>query len=176
MKSPDTEFNFFIPQEPVKVEESEENQSNILDSIFSNAMTEKKEEPEVVEPAKEREIGSNYLNDTAENNNQYKAFPTPFFPGPYSPYCVMPPSSAKRFMDSAADEFSVTCEPSFDADPSRPWEALNKSVAKRLKVIKSALNVEEWEILNGCNFASSDESIKRYIEIISKLQKAGVFK
>ena len=46
---------------------------------------------------------------------------------------------------------------------------------KRLMMIKDSISVSEWDILNATNFTSPIDQVKRYIEIIDKLGKAGVF-
>ncbi len=92
----------------------------------------------------------------------------------------------KRFMDSSYDNYNTPNDgpvmmpntyglySSFNNPAMCTCEEL-EIAEKRLAMIKDSLSVTEWDILNATNFTSPIDQIKRYIEIIDKLGKAGVF-
>lgn len=92
----------------------------------------------------------------------------------------------KRFMDSSYDNYNVPNEgPVMMPSTYGLYSSFNNPAMcgcgdielaeKRLAMIKDSLSVTEWDILNATNFTSPIDQIKRYIEIIDKLGKAGVF-
>lgn len=92
----------------------------------------------------------------------------------------------KRFMDSSYDNYNVPNEgPVMMPNTYGLYSSFNNPAMcgcgdielaeKRLAMIKDSLSVTEWDILNATNFTSPIDQIKRYIEIIDKLGKAGVF-
>ena len=92
----------------------------------------------------------------------------------------------KRFMDSSYDNYNVPNEgPVMMPNTYGLYSSFNNPAMcgcgdielaeKRLAMIKDSLSVTEWDILNATNFTSPIDQIKRFIEIIDKLGKAGVF-
>lgn len=92
----------------------------------------------------------------------------------------------KRFMDCSYDNYNVPNDgPVMMPNTYGLYSSFNNPAMctcgeieiaeKRLAMIKDSLSVTEWDILNATNFTSPIEQIKRYIEIIDKLGKAGVF-
>lgn len=91
----------------------------------------------------------------------------------------------KRFMDCSYDNYNVPNDGPTIPNTYGLYTSINTPIMstceeieiaeKRLAMIKDSLSVTEWDILNATNFTSPIEQIKRYIEIIDKLGKAGVF-
>lgn len=91
----------------------------------------------------------------------------------------------KRFMDCSYDNYNVPNDSPTIPNTYGLYTSINTPIMstcgeieiaeKRLAMIKDSLSVTEWDILNATNFTSPIEQIKRYIEIIDKLGKAGVF-
>lgn len=92
----------------------------------------------------------------------------------------------KRFMDCSYDNYNVPNDgPVMMPNTYGLYSSFNNPAMctcgdieiaeKRLAMIKDSLSVTEWDILNATNFTSPIDQIKRYIEIIDKLGKAGVF-
>ena len=93
----------------------------------------------------------------------------------------------KRFMDCSYDDYNAPANsPVIPNAPQYNYLYANVSscmntgneiqvAEKRLMMIKDSISVSEWDILNATNFTSPIDQVKRYIEIIDKLGKAGVF-
>lgn len=92
----------------------------------------------------------------------------------------------KRFMDCSYDNYNVPLDgPVMMPNTYGLYSSFNNPAMcgcgdielaeKRLAMIKDSISVTEWDILNATNFTSPIDQIKRYIEIIDKLGKAGVF-
>ena len=91
----------------------------------------------------------------------------------------------KRFMDCSYDDYNAPANspvipnaPQYNLCANVPWMNTCNEIRvaeKRLMMIKDSITVSEWDILNATNFTSPIDQIKRYIEIIDKLGKAGVF-
>lgn len=91
----------------------------------------------------------------------------------------------KRFMDCSYDNYNVPLDGPTLPNTYGIYSSFNNPAMcgcgdmelaeKRLAMIKDSLSVTEWDILNATNFTSPIDQIKRYIEIIDKLGKAGVF-
>lgn len=92
----------------------------------------------------------------------------------------------KRFMDCSYDNYNVPNDgPVMMPNTYGLYSSFNNPAMctcgeieiaeKRLAMIKDSLSVTEWDILNATNFTSPIDQIKRFIEIIDKLGKAGVF-
>ena len=91
----------------------------------------------------------------------------------------------KRFMDCSYDNYNVPNDGPTIPNTYGLYSSFNNPAMcgcgdielaeKRLAMIKDSLSVTEWDILNATNFTSPIDQIKRYIEIIDKLGKVGVF-
>lgn len=91
----------------------------------------------------------------------------------------------KRFMDCSYDNYNIPNDGPTIPNTYGIYTSINTPIMstcgeieiaeKRLAMIKDSLSVTEWDILNATNFTSPIDQIKRYIEIIDKLGKAGVF-
>lgn len=91
----------------------------------------------------------------------------------------------KRFMDSSYDNYNIPNDGPTIPNTYGLYSSFNAPIMstcgeieiaeKRLAMIKDSLSVTEWDILNATNYTSPIDQIKRYIEIIDKLGKSGVF-
>lgn len=91
----------------------------------------------------------------------------------------------KRFMDCSYDNYNVPNDGPTIPNTYGLYSSFNGPIMstcgeieiaeKRLAMIKDSLSVTEWDILNATNYTSPIDQIKRFIEIIDKLGKAGVF-
>lgn len=91
----------------------------------------------------------------------------------------------KRFMDCSYDNYNVPNDGPTIPNTYGLYSSFNGPIMstcgeieiaeKRLAMIKDSLSVTEWDILNATNYTSPIDQIKRFVEIIDKLGKAGVF-